>query len=612
MHTLMFRIAAAAAAAATVGCTQLENPTPLPDPCAEAATDERGTLIMGPDFADGDTVTEYVNTVTPVHTAHPEFDTSTEQWYGAWLADPTACATLGGLIPPPEAADIPGVQDDAALNAELDSVGPALAALPPPPTPPLDPVPVPADTLCPAPQCDFDPSGPFGSRDIIYVHGLRPEVLQDVLAGATFTTWPVNAPDFLLPSGYWRLGAAAYWQKHVQNVLVPRGMNNRVLYVGWSPMQTLEVAAHTMLAQIAHAMSYGTGVMVRDPADPRGSKYFCIPECVVISHSTGAPITDAALALADKPWLLPSPTLQAAFANAAYIPAHIRVHIALGGTFSGSQYATAALALATLPGANAALCEPAKALLGWSSSDPCPDFKPLAGSILRDLHPPATQLAWGPVIAQTPVPVLAIAGGHADENWPLKRFAADGFDDGVLTMDAACARPSPVPAWPSGYVPGSLKRVFDMGIPFSRAARYWGDQRFEANFSSVPIARVAAACTPWKSPTGMVQPVAALAPGSINPVAFIPRHYSFVQSAESHTAGLLDCEERPAEESRAIFSPVVYSLVSGAMATLQDEEVRGRPIGKKKRWWLWKRTYHLLQGWRQYCAAEYAYDYVLR
>jgi hypothetical protein len=611
MRSFIPSAAAAALLAGALACVQF-NPTPLPDPCAEAATDERGNLILGPDFADGDTTTEYVNTVTPVHTAHPEFDTSTEQWYGVWLADPTACPTLGGMIPPPEAADIPGVQDEMALNAKLDSVGPALAALPPPPLPAMDPIPVPGDTLCPAPLCDIDPTGSFGGRDIIYVHGLRPGVMRNVIAGSTVSAWPLDAPDFLLPGGYWRLGAAAYWKTHVQNLLVPRGMRNRVLYVGWSPMQPLEVAAHTVLTQIAHAMSYGTAVVVRDPADPRGDKYFCVPECVVISHSTGAPVTDVALALANNPALASDPNLQGAFANAGFIPAHVRVHVALGGTFSGAQYATAALALATLNGSDPELCPLAMALLEIPQGGPCPNFTPLSSSILRDLHPPAMQGKWGPVIAATPVPVLAIAGGHPDENWPFKRFAADGFDDGVITMDGACARTTPVHAWPSGYVPYALKRVFDLGIPFGRAVRYWGDQRFEAAMSNVQLPRVAAACTPWKSPTGMVQPVAALTPGVIDPLAFIPQHFAFVQSAESHTTGLLDCGERPAEESRAIYSPFVYTLVSGAMGTLQDEEVRGRPIGKRRRWWLWKRTYHLLQGWQQQCAADYAYDYVLR
>lgn len=609
MRIFIPRLAVAALLAAVAvlpACTSLQ-PSPVTD-CIEAPTDDRGTLTRLP---DGDSTTETVSTTGPVAALHPTYDTSTDTWYAGWEAEPGACPTLGGIIPPPEVADIPGVDDEVKLNADLDSLSTALTAIPPPPALPIPP-PIRAlkrDTVC-AHCRDGLPPGPFGSADIIYVHGLETGPMLDAITGSTLPAWPANPADFMQGTGYWRVGARAYWHTHVQNLLDTRSMTNRVLYVGWSSLQTMEYAAHTMLAQIARAMSDGEGVFVRNPDDSRGTSGFCSEGCVVISHSTGGPVTDVAMALAHNPALSPNPAFAPAFANAADIPAHIKVHISLGGAFSGSQYATAALALATVASANPALCAPAKALLKLSSSDPCPNFTPLANSILRDLHPAAMQSRWGPVIGATPVPVLTIAGGHADNYWPFKRFLADGLDDGVITMDSGCGRISPTMAWPTGYLPNAWRRVYDMGIAASRARRFFADQAIEPLFSGVVQPRAAAACTQWKSPTGMVQPIATTLLFPLSPDLFYPNHYSFVQAAERHEEGLRDCEDRSAEDEIAVHSAFVYTLVNPAIAASEIEVVRGRKIGRKRKWWLWKRTYHLLSGWEQNCAADYAYQYV--
>jgi hypothetical protein len=612
MRTFIPRAAVAALLAAAVAvpaCTVVQI-GPVSD-CVEAPTDERGNPTA---FPDGDSTTEVVSMTGNVKTLHPTHDTSTDDWYAGWMAEPDACPTLGGIIPPAEVADIPGVTDEVELNADLDSLAATLAAIPPPPALPI-PAPVPVfrgDSICKLANCTGSlPPGPFGSRDIIYVHGLDTGPMLDAITGTQLPAWPADPTAFLPGTGYWRIGAKAYWHTHVKNLLDPRSMTNRVLYVGWSSLQTMEYAAHTVLAQIAGAMNSGAGVVVRDPQDPRGTSGFCIPECIVISHSTGGPVADVALALAHNPGINPNPAFTAAFTNAGYIPAHIRVHVSLGGAFSGSQYATAALALATV-GGSPGLCEPAKLLLGLGSSDPCPDFKPLANSMLRDLHPPAMQQTWGSVIRQTPVPVLTIAGGHEDNHWAIKRFVADGFDDGVITMDSGCGRTAPVLAWPSGYDPSAWRRVYDMGIVAHRARRFFAEQRVEPMLSQVPTPRASAACTKWKSPTGMIQPLAATPLFPLSPDVFYQNHYSFVQAAESHVDGLLDCKERPAEDVLAVRSSFVYSVVNTAIVAIEEEVVRGKKIGtKKKKWWIWKRTYHLLGGWGQDCAADYAYRYVL-
>jgi hypothetical protein len=396
----------------------------------------------------------------------------------------------------------------------------------------------------------------------------------------------------------------------VSELLDTRGAKNRVLFVGWSPLQPLQYAAHTLLAQVSGAMQTGKGVILRDPADPRGTKGFCQPSCVIVSHSAGGLVTDVAMALAAHPSLAPSSSSFAtAFQGVSWIPGRMRVHVALGTPFSGSQYASAAIAVgAGLVPPSSPLCGAGAALLSTSPTT-CPAFPMLLNSVVRDLSPERVWSTWRPMVAATPVPVLTIAGGHEDRNWPLKRFFAAGFDDGVVNMDSGCGRSVVPSAWPTGYFPSAWRKVFDLGIPKARAIRYFSEQRFEPTWSAIPFSRASAACSPWKSPTGMVQPVQGYAQPPMSPFSFIPNHHPFVQTAESHTTGLKECHERPAEDVLVIANHQAYSWVSTGIAALQEETVKKKPLTKKRN--LWKRTYHQLQGGQGRCAADYAYDWVL-
>jgi len=585
------------------------NPGPGGPDCATAQVDDRGNLIVA---AGTDTATAEVSESGGLQAQHPGLDTSTDEWYGTGLA--LDCPTLGGAEPPSDVKNDGLAVQDSTAAALVDSLGPTLLALPP--SPAVAGLPavklIRLDSLCGGVPCaGMLPAGsPFHGADIIYVHGLITQPMLEVVGGAQKPRWPADAADFLSPGGYWRQQAQGYWTTHVSALLTPRGAKNRVLFVGWSPLQRVEIAAHTVLAQISDAMQTGNGVVLRDPNDPRQKAGFCQPSCVVISHSAGALVTDVAMSLAAHAGLAPV-AVAPAFGGLGWIPAHMRVHVALGGTFSGSPYATAAVALAAGQGPPATLCRAAMSLLGNGA---CPNnLTPLLNSVLRDLIPAAAQGAWGPVLVQTPVPVLTIAGGNHDAQFPLKRYFGPGFDDGAVNMDSGCGRATPFLAWPAGYVPYSWPRVYDKGIANHRAYRFFSEQRFEPMWSSTPGPRASAACSPWKSPTGMVQPVLAFpALSPLSPLAYYPRHHPFIQTTETHVDGLLDCQERPAEDVLAIANHLAYSLVGTGISNLQDENVRGRKWPKKKpKLWIWKRTYHQLHDWEVRCAADYAYDWVL-
>lgn len=603
---------AAAVSVALAACTWL-NPIPSPgsEPgCLEAEYDDRGNPIIPPGV-DTSTTVEVEHGL--LQTRHPEFDTSTDEWYSAWMLQD--CPTLGGMEPPSDAGENPAAKQDSAAAAMLDSLGPALSTLPPPPLGvSLSPISaVPGPRMCGSVLCHtLVPTGsPFHGADIIYVHGLLVKPTEEVLLGGPAKpAWPTDAADFLSPGGYWRQQAQQYWATHVSELLDSRGAKNRVLFVGWSPLQPLPYAAHTVLAQIAGAMHTGTGVILRDPADPRGQAGFCQPSCVIVSHSTGGLVTDVAMSLAAQPLAAPVPYV-GAFNGLGWVPARMRVQVALGVPFSGSQYATAAMALAAgLAPSVSPLCSPGSSLLSGPLAN-CPNYAPLLNSVVRDLMPAVAQGVWGPLVATTPVHVLTIAGGHEDNKWPAKRVFSAGFDDGVVNMDSGCGRSVPFVGWPTGYAPAAWRRVYDLGISNGRAIRYFSEQKFEPMWSPTQVPRASAACSVWKSPTGMVQPVSQFLTTAVNPFTYYPRHHPFVQTAESHRNGLRDCHEKGAEDALAIANHLPYSLVGSGIANLQEETVRRKPLYKKSPRSLWKRTYHQLQGWSSRCAVDYAYDWVL-
>jgi hypothetical protein len=604
MHPIFKLLCPAALAAALNACTGLDPALwPLAD-CAEAQVDDRGNAVFAP---GEDTATIAVSDQGSLQAQHPGVDVSTDEWYGLWLTQD--CPSLGGMEPPSDTPDSAGVQAAAVLQ----SVGPALSALPPSPfAVALPQLPSPQqDTICATGPCaSLLPAGsPFNGADIIYVHGLLVKPMSDALGGGgAKPEWPTDASDFMSPGGYWRMEAQSYWATHVAELLDSRGARNRVLYVGWSPLQRVEYAAHTVLAQIADAMVSGNGVVLRDPADPRGDDGFCQPSCVLISHSTGGLVSDIAMSLAANPAAAPGPYV-AAFQGLGWIPAHVRVQVGLGAPYSGNQYASAAMALAAGLGPPVSLCPPAMSLL-TGPQVACPSFAPLLHSVLRDLIPEVAQTQWRPVVVATPVPVLTIAGGNHAAYFPVKRLFAAGFDDGVVNMDSGCGRSVPWPGWPSGYSPSAWRRVYDMGISTGRAIPFFSEQRFEPHWSPMPAPRASAACSPWKSPAGMVQPVGGfLSAPQHDPRAYLANHYSFIQTTETHTTGLKDCHEKPAEDVLAVATQQTYSFVNGGISGLQEETVVGRRLFKTKKW-IWKRTYHRLQGWTARCAVDYAYEWV--
>lgn len=627
-------------------------------PCDDdvARYDREGKLILpsdadpsvAPTVENGNETTGHVNDLYGAYG-----DSSTDLWYDKF---PCQQSLDSGSEPLPQLPDVEaemagaGIPFVQSVNQKVNALGPIIyntvanaqvfSTLGKVEARPFTPQ---------APRA-LNSNQPYSGRDIIYIHGMMPETLEDKLTGSNpqaYTRWPQNQGAFA-GNGYWKQAAKLYWYDHI-NRLYTAGGKNRYLIVAWPSTQRLDVAVHATLTQIARAMNSGTEVV--NPFNSSDTAGFCQANCVIVSHSAGALVADVTLAMAEKTKTVP--VIASQLGQLGFIPDHVKVHVAFQGAFSGSHYATAAQAVALGIGSTD-LCPIVSvsltALTKGNSPMPasiCSQLTTLPNSMLTDMVPEVAQGVWGPLVQLTPVPVLTVAGGHPSYTSPLKHIFLRGFDDGILTANSQCANPLPPAIWPSGYfpVPSPLNvKVYDRGISSVRANRYFIDQMFDKHWAptSLPPSLAAGTCTPFISPTGMLQPFA----GGLDSLQRYNKHYSFIQSASDHMVGPIGtydeggCKNRDyaitagsyqnSEEERVITNPVVYQadarfagdpqpLVNSAMQTAVIEHMKYKRIKisifKKKNpkyFYIWKRYYHLLDGSDCMDELDYVHQYVVR
>jgi len=542
-------------------------------------------------------------------------------------------------------------------------------------------------------ECDdsrFLISGqPFEGRDIIYVHGLALNHIENRIGGYTpaFKLWPQDSSEFMDTGKYFRTFAEDYWRDHIRENLglqdpmnsvvggwqAPGGStpaatpsyvpkSNRYMIAAWSSNQTIEYGQHALLMQIARAITNNQNVVTPTAYSKRFVRPFCSNGCVIVSHSAGALVTSSAMGLAKE----------GHFGDGGkQLASKIIAHVAFESALSGSRLATVGLAvgLGAVPvtGTANVLCIILDSLFnvtntcGYNTSF-------LATSILRDLMPIVAQTAWGKWVNRSPVPTVMVAGGHPTGNYTgLTKIFLPGFDDGVVSMNSACGNSNPVfPGVnaPSGITVTSLRKAFDMGIPFQHAAANWlGHRNLVGGLRPLGL-YLAGACTPDLSPTGMVMPVANAFGSSIwSARKRYDNHFSFIQGPIDHSydGGTDDSNKWPSEmgqsattarryrpffgngnineESRVVTNSAIYQTIDGHGTSLTKPldmrvVVRGKKIGfhmpwklhpgcvrpepKKKpfKWyctsWIWKRTYHLAAGWKTKQSSHYVYEYVAR
>jgi hypothetical protein len=608
--------------------------------CAELQLDAQGRPIPPPGY----------NVPVPAGLCQPEaeeenvfngslvdlygYDGTTEMYSNLNSDD---CMSIGGSLPP----EVSNYNCDESLKAEgitmtcseLKDLLNKPFPLPQIKTPFLTPIPTLNNIICKQPEPINMVNMAFHGRDIIYIHGLMLSHLCDRANGVPDASgnWPTNKNEFDI-GGYYKNIAVNNWQVHINDFLRARGNLNRYLIVSYDCSENAEVAVHSILTQIRDAMENGTGVQA-DPSDPRRKNCFG-RDYVMISHSTGALVADIALSIANK---TKNPgNLQIKYGDIGLISDRCKGHISIEGAFSGSNLAKIMVTAQMNPYlsmiASAALTSTnmiCSQNLTLSINNPM-----VLNSILVDLVPSVTRQRWGSLINDISVPVFNLAGGHPSAILgPLKYTIIPGFDDGVTSMDSSSGSNNSL-SWGSSYFTAVPKKVFDMGIPIIRAIDYYLDQKV-----GLGAGHFAAASTPYLSPTGMVEPVTLV---NINPQNHFRNHYSFIQSSREHwnTAtqhnitpddnvscdykrtsieGSTNNDEILVTDDQSLYN---IGLINPAILPLMGEFSvgnkiyypnlrfkRGRFYIYWKPFWIWKRTYHKLNGNCMY-DVDYAYKYL--
>lgn len=518
---------------------------------------------------------------------------------------------------------------------------------------------------------------PFEGRDIIYVHGLATKHLQDKLinplpsAHPVHKLWPQDASEFLDTGKYYRTYAENYWRDHIrENLFDPdnpssgiagwqwtaadedpiyKPKSNRYMLVAWSSTQTIEFAQHALLKQIQLAITTNKNVVTPPTYPSTHVRPFCANGCIIISHSTGGLITSSAMGLAKTGFF---------GAGGKQISSNIRAHVAFEPALSGSRLASVGIAIGTgvTPAVSAAniLCLILDELYGTTNTCNA-DTSFVTTSILRDLVPTVAQLVWGPIVNISPVPTVTVAGGHPIGNfYSTTKIFLPGLDDGVVSMNSACGNPNPVSPGviaPSGSTVTSLVKAFDYSNNPGRLIRASKNWLSHKNFLKAPSPLpkyLAGACTPYRSPTGMVMPVENAYVGPPwDARNRYQNHFSFLQGVIDHSydGGTDDKNKWPSElqlgpkvirvykpflgatnseETSAITNAAIYAPIDGNGTRLvhpsfaaMREVVRGKKVsfrlfGKRRTWWIWKRTYHLLDKWGAKQSSHYVYEFVGR
>ncbi len=630
-----------------------------------------GNVAIPPGATDVEGPSDVDEDLGQVATLYPDVDTSTDAMYPL-PCDPS----IGGELPPEaedEETDEELAIDEQVDAFEKDGLPDLLDALEPIELPKLPHANKPVCYYKGEPKpCDsplfLRDDQPFAGRDIILLHGFSLSHIEDNAAGnvGAHQKWP-DDPQAFEPGGYFYQKAWNYWIPHAREHLwdisnpnnttagyqwlasqsspsyVPK--NNRILIVPWATTQRMEYAQHVFLTHAIRAMNTGQNVLTPPNYPTTIQMPFCANGCIVISHSTGGEIMTSAMG-----------RLQAGDYGDDQIPLtkRFRGHIAYSSALRGSQLASAAILASTLTNITDPLCGlvsdafGGNGLCGWGVAR-------ALSSILVDLSPPYAHAHWMPVIEQSPVITLTVSGAHTVGNYHWSglgtKLLLPGVDDGVVTMNSSCGNPHLVLKHitpPSGFTVTSLIKAYDMGQPLLRGIGLFRDQR-RLKAPAPAFRYMSAMCVPWLSAAGMVMPISYDFAGTpLDAHRRLHNIYSFVQGAIDHsnTGGTDDNNPYPSsfggaaseprlyrndlfgnrerEESSAVTSSDVY--IPGAdgvypvhptFALETHEHQRGRKIkfkffGKTYTWWIWRRTYHLLNHWEHKAAPHFVYQYAFR
>lgn len=611
------------------------------------------------------------NSVAPIETnfdynngsvrdLYPNADMSSTNWLMDIEDSNNPCFSIGGEFPETEVNSVLNTYS----QSELDDLNKEIKDFESnyqdnqPPSSDLRPIAYIYNEKCSG-KPTIDPSKPFGGRDIVYIHGLQLAALMGNLESTPKFQgkWPQNPEAFYIGGEYYEEASGRYWDKHIKRSLGSlTSPTNSYLKVTYSANQRLQYGIHAVLTQINDALQGKNKGVVWG----RGKNKECFGKngIVLVTHSTGGLVASTMLGIAEATRNANSPERQI-YGEAYKIIERVKGQIGINAAYAGSPLASIAIQ-ASIVGANHHITDNSIAgrmLKHWFKNkapnanrilDDLPRISNiLQHSILVDLMPQVS-INWArKYYGLTNKPTLTLSGGFpalaqgSGMIWAGK-FLINSFDDGVLAVSSQSGSMYNKPIF---RAKNSILLV-DMGVPLSMKRAGIGLERRDGLVSD----QKNYAIVPYYSITGMVQSQSFQS--QITPLQNWPNHYAVIQTTGDHFDNVNEVERNGNnyeqsitgninnnEETSVIFDSRVYSIgaLSSNFRNLTNEHVRKktwglhlprckiswtwkgwRPIIKIKCYWyykeftIWKRTYHLLDGYENKLGMDYMYEHTFK
>jgi len=474
-----------------------------------------------------------------------------------------------------------------------------------------------------------DYNRPFSGRDIVYVHGLQKDAIDDLKRlpwnQKHRGRWPMDPNAFTSQGSYYGV-AYPYWKDHIEQALGSMtNPNNSYMIATWSALQRAKVGINAILHEIRDARSGNNDLVQLSKNAKEHHQCFGDNGIVFVTHSTGGMLVS--LMFGDMEEHKNDP----GYAN--YVEPSLQelfdAQVGFNAAYRGSAVATAGLKTTH----NALYLDAARR------------------SVLVDLGVPYITYENNIIMNRSKKPTFMLIGSEAGKhNGGANtggRIFLKGYNDTVLTSWSQSAHKTVRPEY---WIDRNKRRLLlDKGASVHKRVHMVRKGRFLSLHKRRYYVSAAF------SPSGMLQD--SVFTGYVHPRTYIHNHFPILQTTGDHFDNVNFISNngknyyKPKntnafnnEETSVVTHPSLYTnhYLSADFQNLQQAWVKkktwgfhfvkitwvykpikifGHTVGglhvPKFTWHYyefikWKRTYHLLKDYKTKNGADYMYKYLLR
>jgi len=474
-----------------------------------------------------------------------------------------------------------------------------------------------------------DYTKPFSGRDIVYVHGLQKDAIDDLKRlpwnKKHEGRWPINPNAFTSHGSYYSV-ARPYWEDHiVQTLGSMTSPSNSYMIATWSGLQRAKIGINAILHEIRDARSGNNDLVQLSDNAKNNRQCFGDNGIVFVTHSTGGTLISLMFGNMEIHKNDPG------YVN--YVDPGLRelfdAQVGFNAAYRGSAVATAGL------------------MTTHSALYPTEAIK----SVLVDLGVPLVSYINSTIMNRSQKPTLMLigseAGKHNGGTNTGGRIFLKGYNDTVLASWSQAAHRKIRPKY---WIDRDKRRLLlDKGASVHKRVHMVRKGRFLSAHKRRYYVSAAFA------PSGMLQD--AIFAGYVHPRVYINNHFPIIQTTGDHFDNVnfvsnngknyykpKNTNEFNNEETSVVMHPSLYAnhYLSTEFQNLQQAWVKKKTwgfnflklswvrqdiilFGHVVGWWhapkitwhyyeyiKWKRTYHLLKDYKTKNGADYMYKYLLR